>query len=310
MARKSNKTDLAPLPPVDDVALEQNRQATAAEIQRLMEIDATYGDGLPYDSGRLIHETQFYLQQSAAAMLEAGKRLILIKEHEQHGTFTQALDQIGIAPRAAQKMMQAAAKFSGAKAPLTAHLSKTKMLELLTEDDADLEALAEGGTLAGHTLDEIERMTAAELREALRKERANLDDERETHEQLLAKKNQKVDELHKKLHAEKKRAKPWNARAFDISQESTNHAFTALQGMDQLNVMRDVILTEEFGEDGEAALPAMARVYHHAVLEVFKEASRLLAASEEVFVGYVDEPAPLLDLADVFGAQADEPADA
>lgn len=310
MARKSNKTELAPLPPVDDAALEQNRQMTAAEIQRLMEIDATYGDGLPYDSGRLIHETQFYLQQSAAAMLEAGKRLILLKEHEQHGTFIQALDQIGLAPRAAQKMMQAAVKFSGSKAPLAAHLSKTKLLELVAEDDDQLEALAEGGTLAGHTLDEIERMTKTELREALRKERAERDDERETHEQLLVKKNQKVDELHKKLHAEKKRAKPWNARAFDIAQESTNHAFTALQGLDQLNVMRDVILTEKFGDDGEAALPAMAKVYHHAVLEVFKEASRLVAASEEVFAGYVDEPTPLIEMGDVFGAQASAGTDA
>lgn len=304
MARKSKTVTLPPPPAVDDDALEQNRQMTAAEIQRLMEIDSTYGDGLPYDSGRLIHETQFYLQQSADAMLEAGKRLILLKEHEQHGMFIKALDQIGLAPRAAQKMMQAAVKFSNA--PALAHLGKTKLLELMAEDDADLDVLAEGGTLAGHTLDEVERMTTRELKEALRKERAARDEERETHEQLLAKKNQKVDELHKKLHAEKKRAKPWNARAFDIAQESTNHAFTALQGLDQLNVMRDVILTEDFGADGEAALPAMAKVYHHAVLEVFKEASRLVAASEEVFAGYVDEPTPLIEMGDVFGAQAGE----
>lgn len=304
MARKSTKRELTPLPAINEAALEENRQMTAAEIQRLTEIDATYGDGLPYDSGRLIHETQFYLQQSADAMLEAGKRLILLKEHEQHGMFIKALDQIGLAPRAAQKMMQAAVKFSNA--PALAHLGKTKLLELMAEDDADLEALAEGSTLAGHTLDEIERMTTRELKEALRKERAKSEEERETYEQLLDKKNQKVDELHKKLHAEKKRAKPWNARAFDIAQESTNHAFTALQGLDQLNVMRDVILTEDFGDDGEAALPAMAKVYHHAVLEVFKEASRLVAASEEVFAGYVDEPTPLIEMGDVFGAQVSE----
>lgn len=146
----------------------------------------------------------------------------------------------------------------------------------------------------------------AQEREALQKQVHELSETNEAHEQLLAKKNEKIDDLDRKLRAARKRAKPWNARAFDIAQESTNHAFTALQGLDQLNVMRDVILTEDFGADGEAALPAMAKVYHHAVLEVFKEASRLVAASEEVFAGYVDEPTPLIEMGDVFGAQAGE----
>jgi hypothetical protein len=46
-------------------------------------------------------------------MLEAGKRLILIKEHEPHGMFIQIVEeQLGLTQSTAQRMMQAALKFS------------------------------------------------------------------------------------------------------------------------------------------------------------------------------------------------------
>lgn len=294
MARKSKTTTPPPPPAIDDDALEQNRQIAAAETMRLMEIDSVYGDGLPYDSTRLIHETQFYLQQSADAMLEAGKRLILLKEHEQHGHFEKALDQIGIAPRAARKMMQAAAKFGGGNRPALADLGKAKLLELMTEDDSDLDTLAEGGTLAGHTLDEIECMTSRELKEALRKERAKAEEERETHEQLLARKNQKVDELHKKLHSEKKRAKSWPERVHDINLEATTIASTALESCDQLEMIRDAILQEDFGEDDDAALEAMAVVYYDALNQLGGRVAELMDACEEVFGGYKHKARPAL----------------
>jgi replicative DNA helicase len=43
---------------------------------------------------------------------------------------------------------------------------------LMAEDDASLIELAEGGTIAGLTLDDIEKMTSNELRAALRESRA------------------------------------------------------------------------------------------------------------------------------------------
>ncbi|VFR54768.1 Phage protein [plant metagenome] len=150
-----------------------NLPAVEAQIREAMgRIDYD----LPYDRERVVQEARFYMAQSAEAMLEAGRRLLVLKENEPHGEFTEIVqERLGIPQRTAQRMMQSAVKFLlnpalEGKAPL-ARLGKTKLFELLTEDDEDLAVLAEGGTLAGHTLDEIEQMTKRELQEALREAR-------------------------------------------------------------------------------------------------------------------------------------------
>jgi len=201
MARKKTTKKPEDLTAATDAGLIAKDTAEADKLhQHLAEIDSTYGDGLPYDQLRIVNETRFYLQQSAEAMLEAGKRLVLLKEHEQHGEFTRCLEDIGVHPRAAQKMMHAAIKFTGAKRSLATVLGKSKLLELITEEDDDLEALADGRTLAGHTLDEIDRMSVRELREALRREKEQRIKEQEVSERLLSKKDEKINELDKTLH--------------------------------------------------------------------------------------------------------------
>lgn len=209
--------------PAEDITATANAELIAAATatadkhhQHLATIDATYGDGLPYDPQRLINETRFYLQQSADAMLEAGKRLVLLKEHEPEGEYYRALEQIGIAPRAARKMAQAAIKFGDGRRPALAALGKTKLLELMVEEGEDLDALADGGTLAGLTLDDIDRMTSRELKAALREAKEKARQERETHEALLQKKDQKINELDKVIH--KLDHAPLDERIGDLSQ--------------------------------------------------------------------------------------------
>ena len=69
--------------------------------------------------------------------------------------------------------MRAARKFlGGPNTKLVTDLpSITHVYELALMDDDDLAELREGGTVAGHTLDDIQRMSPSELRAALRKER-------------------------------------------------------------------------------------------------------------------------------------------
>ncbi|PAV07847.1 DUF3102 domain-containing protein, partial [Arsenophonus sp. ENCA] len=93
------------------------------------------------------HEARFYMAQSAEAMLEAGKRLIIIKENEPHGEFEKIVrERLGIPERTAQRMMQASLKYMSptlaAKASSLALLGKTKLFELMLEDDEDLAELA------------------------------------------------------------------------------------------------------------------------------------------------------------------------
>lgn len=190
----------------DDTALTGTLLAEEAEGNRLLarrrqeltEIDQSYGDALPYDLTRVRQEFRFFAATAAESIIEAGRRLILIKEHEPHGTWLQVLEDEGTTPRAAQRMMQAALRFGGERAKL-ARLGRAKLLELLTEDDATLDALAEGGTVAGATLDDVERMTRQQLRETLRQTRQQAREDAEAKDRLIADKNRKLDELDVRL---------------------------------------------------------------------------------------------------------------
>jgi len=127
-----------------------------------------------YDRHRIVGELKFYMSQSAEAMLEAGKRLIELKDNEPHGEFERIVEQeLHLEVRTAQKMMKAAIKFMSpqleSKANALSLLGKTKLFELMSEDDGELAELADGGKLAGMTLDDIDRMTTRELKAKLRK---------------------------------------------------------------------------------------------------------------------------------------------
>lgn len=186
---------------VDDATLQRDNQAATALAVRQHVIAQTYGEGLPYQRERVVHEAQFYLAQSAEAMLEAGKRLIQIKENEPHGEFIGIVtERLGLGERSARQMMQAAIKYLSprlaAKASSVTLLGRSKLFDLMTESDDDIEALAEGGTLAGHTLEEFESMTRRELQAALRDHKLQL----EAKDKVLADRNAKVDRLEEKLH--------------------------------------------------------------------------------------------------------------
>lgn len=196
--RKSTPLTIAQPPELDTEAVAADSAAATALGKQLAQIDALYGDGSPYERSAAIQKARYFLSQSAEALLLGGRQLILIKEHETHGDFFAALSQIGVPPRTAQKMMQAAVKYNGEKTRLVDKLNRGKLLELLAEDDEELAALTEGGTLAGYTLDEYERMSTSEMRAALKKERDARRAERETAEKLLADKNKKIDEYAKR----------------------------------------------------------------------------------------------------------------
>ncbi|PAU99107.1 hypothetical protein CBG25_20575 [Arsenophonus sp. ENCA] len=177
--------------------LMNNLNALAEHQQAIMD---KYGEGLPYQRERIVHEARFYMAQSAEAMLEAGKRLIIIKENEPHGSFKNIVtDQLGLTTSTAQRMMQAALKYLSptlsTKSPTLGCLGKAKLFELMTQDDEDLAELAEGGTIAGLTLDDVDRMSVRELKAALRKDEAAL----KRSQQLVAEKEKQLQQLSQQL---------------------------------------------------------------------------------------------------------------
>lgn len=195
------RTKSQPVELVEDAPLTDGLSVNLnAMSEHRLEIMQQFGDGLPYERDRIVHETRFYMAQSAEAMLEAGKRLVILKENEPHGDFIDIVEsQLSLSKRTAQVMMQASLKYLSPKlepkAQALALLGKTKLFELMTEDDEDLVELADGGTIAGMSLDDIDRMTSRELKAALREARET----NAAQQRVLADKNEKIDTLSTKL---------------------------------------------------------------------------------------------------------------
>lgn len=165
-------------------------------VRHSMAIMDKWGNGEAYDEKLIVDRGKHCQRSMVESMLEFGRILIILKEHMAHGKFQETLEnEFNVTPRAAQKFMQATLKFCGEglqdTTPKLVQLGKSKLLELVTQDDDDLKELAEGGTVAGLKLDEIDRMTRDELRKALRNAKA----EKEAMGKVLANKDDKINRL-------------------------------------------------------------------------------------------------------------------
>ena len=199
-------------------------------VRHSMAIMDKWGNGEAYDEKIIIDRGKHCQRSMVESMLEFGRVLIILKEHMAHGKFQETLEnEFNVTPRAAQKFMQATLKFCGEglqdTTPKLVQLGKSKLLELVTQDDDDLKELAEGGTVAGLKLDEVDRMSVQELRKALRDARAD----REAQGKLMADKDNKINELAAKLTKKEKLVKEVtpDREAEALRKETTNIAFGA-----------------------------------------------------------------------------------
>lgn len=172
--------------------------------------------------GALEDEIRFYQRRTVEAILETGKRLLVLKELTAHGEFTQRVEMLGFHKLTAQRFMRAAVKTSKS-VNLTLLSTQVKsasaFLELVTHDDDVLENLAE--------MDDVEKMSASELRTALREAR----EEKSAVEKVLTDKNASMD----KLRAQVKRvqAAPPDEQLLQLQREATtimNDALGAIRG--------------------------------------------------------------------------------
>jgi hypothetical protein len=185
---------------VNHDAIAADAAALTTVSARSMEVSEAYGDGIPYDQHRLVSEARFFMTQAADAFLELGKRLVQIKENEPHGEFTRVVTQsLGLELHVAQRAMRAAVKYLAprlaGKVTSLAQLGKSKLLELAMTDDDELEALAEGGTVAGLTLPDMASMSVRELRLALADSRKAAD----AKDKVIKAKSQKLDKLEEQI---------------------------------------------------------------------------------------------------------------
>ena len=175
--------------------------ATANELAiHSMEVMDKISNGEAYNETVWIERGRFAVRQTMEGMFELGRALIIIKEHTPHGRFAEIAEkEFGLGRRESQRLMNATLRFIDPKMKQVHHklmtLGKSKLLELLVEDDDTLLELAEGGEVNGNTFDDVDRMTVKELRVALRESRETA----EAKDKVIADKNKKVDELAEKL---------------------------------------------------------------------------------------------------------------
>ena len=171
--------------------------------------------------GTLEDEIRFYQRRSVEAVLALGTRLLILKELTAHGEFIQRVELLGINKRMAQRFMGATLKLgkSDSKSLMTAAGTQTKLLELVVLDDEEIAELAEGGTAANLTLDDVARMTVTELRAALREAREN----EQATGRLLQDKNAKIDLLAQQIDRRPAPVTPmWDTRISGVSMEIAN----------------------------------------------------------------------------------------
>lgn len=150
--------------------------------------------------GALEDEIRFYQQRTVEACLELGKRLLILKEMTPHGEFKQRTEMLNINERTARRFMTTALKFNKTDnlSVLKAAGNQSKLLELLVLDDEEITELSNGGSVNDITLDDIDRMTASELRKKLREAKATVDSKDQdiqAKDQIIQKKDQKINAL-------------------------------------------------------------------------------------------------------------------
>lgn len=162
----------------DDI--DSNHQVTES-THEMAALSATiikqYGHDTPYSRDHYLSKARGHIMRSAEEVLELGRCLIVMKEHEPHGDWLVILEDLSVEHTFAKRTMQAAIKFAGpstSKNLIEAAKSKSKLFELMVLDDQQLVQLNDGETVAGLNLDAIDRMAVSELRKALREAKEEL----------------------------------------------------------------------------------------------------------------------------------------
>ncbi|UCU93989.1 hypothetical protein [Hydrogenophaga taeniospiralis] len=165
------------------VSLQADQASKAIEVARQIGYEGAM------TVGALEDEIRFYQRRTVEAILETGKRLLVLKELTPHGEFKARVDLLGISYRTAARFMQASAKTakSANLALLSTQIkSASSFLELITHDDDVLDGLQE--------MDDFDRMSASQLRQAARELQADL----KANAEVMAGKDRKLNEQARK----------------------------------------------------------------------------------------------------------------
>ena len=197
---KKAHSDAAEATVASSTALTRIAHDSARYSAIVTEVEAKFGDGMEFDEERLALRAMELMQDintyAAPKLHEVG--CILIRVHANHPeSYVNFLGRIGMSTRAAQKCVQSTKRFGGTaeRKKLLDRLSPTKIQELLAIDDESIDAWAKGEEALGLTLDEIDRMSVYQLRDALRKERNERAEEKADDVAIIQAKEDRINKL-------------------------------------------------------------------------------------------------------------------
>lgn len=209
--------------PGHDITLHEEaavHQAESAAMENAMAVASQVGYDGSLTLGAIEDGIRFFQRRTVEAILETGKRLLVMKELTPHGEFEKRVELLGFSTRTARRFMQAASKT--AKSDILADLSKQAknglaFLELVTHDEDSLKTLAE--------MDEFDKMSASELRAALKEARETT----EARDTIIKNKQARLDQVEEENHKLKRRVETStpDETALEIRKEADRIAFVA-----------------------------------------------------------------------------------
>lgn len=147
-------------------ALKKHDVETLARKSKTLQIE---GD-LPYDRRVYVDEVRFFMQRTAEGIIEAGKRLLVLKEKEGRGEFTKICEEeVGIPHTTAYRFMNAALKAEKYPAIAANFPTVGKIYALVEAPEEALKELESKGVLAGNTVDDLQSMSVKEMRDLIKK---------------------------------------------------------------------------------------------------------------------------------------------
>lgn len=217
-AEKVGPDFIGKTPDADSQQLEELRVRQNALVEQ-------FGDGLPWHPDHYEAAIRGELRRGCESFLRAGRYLLVARECAAHGEWTGMLDRLGMEPRQAQRMMEAARRVallpnaSRATHLIEATGSQSKLIELLSLPEDQFVELAETGSTGQLALDDVDSMTRDDLRAAVREARADIEA-----------KDQRISQLSENLNREyektAKAQRKWKQATPDEQQLMLEHAVT------------------------------------------------------------------------------------
>ena len=218
-----------------------------------------WGNGETYNEERWIERGRQAVRQTMEGMFLLGRALIILKEHTEYRRFSAIVkEEFGIGHSETARLIAATQRFATpqmqkAQAKLM-DLGKSKLLELLVEEDVTLIELADGGEANGMTFDDVDRMTVRELRHSLRAARDDTDAARK----VSADKDVKINRLTEQL--EKQKSTAAQAKPADVAEDLKLQLASMTVGIEsQISRYRDLFaaLLENAAASGQDHTPVM-----------------------------------------------------